>query len=67
MMAVSPAIGLRLPQAILDRLDELAPLLAAAPELALSHKVSRSQAIQLAILRGLEVLEREYKTQDNSG
>ena len=67
MMAVSPAIGLRLPQAIVDRLDALAPLLAAAPELALSHKVSRSQAIQLAILRGLEVLEREYKQQDKSG
>lgn len=59
-MATLRAIPVRLPEALVARLDALAPLLTDAPELATKGNVTRSDALRLCVLRGLEVLEAEH-------
>ena len=61
-MATLRAIPVRLPEALVDRLDALVPLLADAPELAMKANVTRADALRLCVLRGLEVLEAEHET-----
>lgn len=61
-MASHTPLTVRVPQALVDRLDALVPLLADAPELATAANVTRSDALRLCVLRGLEVLEAEHET-----
>jgi len=49
----------RLTTAMVERLDALLPELANSPELAMVQKVTRSDALRLCVLRGLDVLEQE--------
>ncbi len=53
--------ALRLSQALLDRAEALAPLLAADPERAGTGSVNRSDVLRLALTKGLTVLERQYR------
>lgn len=62
IMASHSPLTVRVPQALVDRLDALVPLLADAPELAMKANVTRSDALRLCVLRGLEVLEAEHET-----
>lgn len=59
-MATLRAIPVRLPEALVARLDALVPLLADEPELATKGTITRSDALRLCVLRGLEVLEAEH-------
>jgi len=52
-------LNVRLTRAMVERLDALVPDLATMPELATVQKVTRSDALRLCVLRGLDVLERE--------
>lgn len=52
-------ISLRVPNGVTDRGERLAKALAAAPAYQ-GMPISRSRALTLALMRGLEVLEREY-------
>lgn len=58
--AAMKTIPVRLPPALVDRLDAVTPAAAAAPELATAGKVTRSDVLRLAVLKGLEQLEAEY-------
>ena len=60
-MATLHPIPVRLPEALVARIDALVPLLADEPELATKGTVTRSDALRLCVLRGLEVLEAEHK------
>jgi len=60
-MATQAPLTVRVPQALVDRIDALVPLLADAPELATAANVTRADALRLCVLRGLEALEAEYK------
>jgi len=61
MPTYSP-LTVRVPTPLVARLDALVPLLADAPELTMSATVTRSDALRLCVLRGLEALEAEYAT-----
>lgn len=64
-MTKTPApITVRLPQNLVDRLDQITPLLTNTPEFATMTTVSRSDALRLCVLRGLEELEKSYLPQD---
>ena len=54
-------LSLRVTVDMIKRADALRPRLARDPTLAALGQVSRSAVIKLAIARGLEVLEHEYK------
>lgn len=57
------ATSLRLPQDVLERADRLIPKLQNSPELrAGAGEVTRSVILRLALLRGLDELERSAKT-----
>ena len=60
-MATQAPLTVRVPQALVDRIDALVPLLGDAPELATAANVTRSDALRLCVLRGLEVLEAAHK------
>jgi len=60
-MAHDAAVNLRLPQALLDRAEALVPALEADVKLQAS-RVTRAVVIRLALARGLEALEAEYRT-----
>ena len=60
-MATQAPLTVRVPQALVDRLDALVPLLADAPELATQANVTRSDVLRLCVLRGLEALEAEHR------
>jgi hypothetical protein len=59
-MSESSIITLRLPQALLDRADQLIDRLARDEEAVLLGRVSRSIVLRLALLRGLEQLEGQH-------
>ena len=59
-MAHDAAVNLRLPQALLDRAEALVPALEADPKLQAS-RVTRAVVIRLALAKGLEALEEEYR------
>jgi Arc/MetJ-type ribon-helix-helix transcriptional regulator len=53
-------IGVRLPQDMLERIDQLIPYLAGLPNFsALGRQITRSLVVRYALNFGLEVLERE--------
>ncbi len=54
-------LTLRLPHAHVARLEALVPKIADAPELATVGRVTRSDVLRLAVLRGLAALEEEYQ------
>ncbi len=59
-MADSIYVPVRLPSALVKRLDKLVKPIAADPRMAAFGRVSRSTVIRLAIAEGLTALEREY-------
>lgn len=66
-MASHTPLTVRVPQALVDRLDALVPLLGDAPELATAANVTRSDALRLCVLRGLEALEAEHNAPKGKG
>ncbi len=57
----SVQLVLRVQAGIAKRADELKPKVARDPNLSAVGRISRSTVLKLALLRGLEVLEQEYK------
>ena len=57
-------VTLRLPASLLARVDKLLPELEGHEQLMVVGKVTRSVALRLAILRGLEQLEEEHGSSD---
>jgi hypothetical protein len=60
--AHTPVTSLRIPTALLERADELVPLIAATGELV---GASRSTVLRLALAEGLRVLRRQYAGGDD--
>ena len=62
MVQKDSLLSLRLPQHLLQRLEAVIPHLQNDPRLAAASggKISRSAALRLAIVEGVEVLERLY-------
>jgi hypothetical protein len=54
-------VSVRVPKELVDRLDRLVPKLAKDPAWHTLGIVSRTSAIKLALLRGVEALEKQYK------
>jgi len=54
-------ISVRVPKELVDRLDKLVPKLAKDPAWQTLGIVSRTSAIKLASLRGVEALEKKCK------
>jgi hypothetical protein len=61
-MTKSAMTGLRVPQAILDRADRLIPALAQLDSGRASGAPVRSEVLRMALVRGLDQLERECAT-----
>jgi hypothetical protein len=57
----SVQLVLRVQASIAKRADELRPRVARDPNLSAVGRISRSTVLKLALLRGLAVLEQEYK------
>ena len=55
-------IPVRMPAPMLARLEALEPFVKSLPELSLKSKVSRSDLIRIAILKGIEALEKEQES-----
>ena len=55
----STRVTTRVSEAIVERVDDLIPFIATRPEYSPSGAVSRSDALRLALLKGLIVLEQE--------
>jgi hypothetical protein len=53
-------ITLRLPEKLLERVEELVPYVAADLEFASMGRVSRSQVLRIAVFQGLNVLRHRY-------
>ncbi len=54
-------IVLRVQGSVAKRADDLLPKIARDPHLAAAARITRSTVLKLALLRGLEILERENK------
>ena len=66
-MPVYAPLTVRVPESLVARIDALVPLLGDAPELATAANVTRSDALRLCVLRGLEALEAEHKAPKGKG
>lgn len=64
-MSNDQQIPIRLPTEIVERLDALVPLLASDPKLG-AWRITRSAVMRQALLRGLDLLETEYKPRSRS-
>lgn len=53
-------VNIRLPDPMVQRADRLLPILRDRSDLATAIRVTRSDVLRLAILRGLDQLEAEY-------
>lgn len=53
-------VNLRLPDALLARVDAMVPCVGAASELATVVTITRSDVLRLALLRGMAQIEAEY-------
>lgn len=53
-------ISMRLPTEVLERLDALLQYAEKDPEITIFQKPTRSSMLRLAVLRGVEVLEKQY-------
>lgn len=60
-MPDSVIVTLRLPRVLLDRANDLVPKLRDNHEMMVVGRVSRSIVLRLAVLRGLEALERSVQ------
>jgi hypothetical protein len=60
-------VNLRLPKAMIERVDELQALVSDAPELRILPSVTRSDVLRLIVLRGLEALEAQYEAVVDQG
>ena len=60
-------VNLRLPRAMVERVDELQGLVSDAPELRTLPSVTRSDVLRLIVLRGLETLEAQYEAVVDQG
>lgn len=63
-MSDSAIVTLRLPKALVERADALIPRVREDAEMLVVGRVSRSIVLRLAVLRGLESLERELEQRD---
>ncbi len=54
-------VTLRLPEKLLDGVDELVPYVADDMEFAAMGRVSRSQVLRIAVLQGLHALRERYE------
>lgn len=61
-MTQDAALTIRLPQELLDRAERLIPLLESHGPLA-ATRVSKAVVIRLALMRGLDELERDVRGQ----
>jgi hypothetical protein len=59
--------GLRLPVDLLKRVDEVTDALNRDPETALRGGMSRSDVMRLALVRGLEAIEKQSKNKRKAG
>lgn len=60
-VATYTPLNVRLTTAMVERLDALLPALAERPDMAMLEKVTRSDALRLCVLRGLDALEKEAR------
>lgn len=58
--SVEVPTSVRLPRDIVKRLDALVPRLQRVPAIAALGTLTRSKALRLALVRGVETLEAEY-------
>ena len=58
-MADSTIVTLRLPKTLVERADALIPRMRDDDQMIVVGRVSRSIVLRLAVLKGLEALERE--------
>lgn len=58
-----PAVAARIPQELLDRLDQLKPLLKQLPEHQ-TRKLTRSELVRLAVAHGIQRLEQVLSDRD---
>lgn len=59
-MSNEEQVSLRLPTALLDRAEKIARKMAADPTHSTVFRVSRSAALRMALLRGVEALEADH-------
>ncbi|MDD9942058.1 MAG: hypothetical protein OXU20_13520 [Myxococcales bacterium] len=59
-MADSTIVTLRLPETLVARADALIPRLRDDDQMIMVGRVSRSNVLRWAVLKGLEALEREH-------
>ena len=67
LMPLKNGVPVRVPAELLARIDLLLPLLREDPELTTTGRVSRSSIVRLAVLRGVEVLERRTAKRTTPG
>ena len=60
----SKIVNLKVDLNLLERVEALIPILKEDPELSTFGRVCPSSVIRLAILKGVEVLEQQYKTKN---
>jgi hypothetical protein len=58
---------IRLPDSILTRADALKPWLSRTPEIQMMGRLTRNAVLRLAILKGLEILEQQYRRRPDEG
>lgn len=58
---VTEQVSIRLPKDVLKRAESLTRRVSKDSSVAALGKVTRSTVLKLAVMRGLEVLEAEYK------
>jgi len=56
-------VNLRLPSALMERIEALRPLVAMDPKLQ-AARVTNAVVIRLALIHGLDALEKEYRGED---
>ena len=55
-----PVLTLRVPPDLRQRVDSLVPKIESVPHIRAAGRVSRSSVFRMAVLKGVEALEREY-------
>ncbi len=59
-------VHLHVPEPLLDKAQQLVPVLARDPELAVMGRMSRALVLRLALQKGLDVLQQTYAPAPNS-
>lgn len=63
-MKHNASITMRLPKEILDRAENLIPLMQDESELGSAANIKRSMILRMALNKGLEALEQKYGEED---